>query len=307
MADLWRWWMRLLADRCLARSDAATATPWDSYTHVKFAKTATLWSVRGFLNVESPVDIGLFDHSCHQMEELLASRTAHSELLRMTFHTTSLAARRACATVEDWPHLFRGMRPTGGTSSGSARTEKRQLLIGAALGTVFGGILWNEISDWVQDTTATDAIEKLQEDMALLRNYTAVFAARIRTRLDKEFLIQSVITELGSHIASYDAAIWRLVSGHRLTPPLLTAECRHRIWTRWTKELPHALPFGEEVLLELPASYRLEDGTLFLHLHLPLLDQTYHLYNVQYFPVYGPLGKPFQGVPPGDQDLIEEA
>ena len=264
----------------------------DSYTHVKFAKTATLWSVRGFLNVESPVDIGLFDHSCRRMEELLASRTAHSELQRMTFHTTSLAARRACATVEDWPFLFRGTRPTGGTRRGSFKRENRQLLIGAALGTVFGGILWNEISDWVQDTTATDAIERLQEDMALLRNYTAVFTAKVRTRFDKEFLIQSAITELGSHTASYDAAIWRLVSGHRLMPPLLTAEGRHHIWTKWTKELPRALLFGEEVLSELPASYRLEGGTLFLHLTLPLLDQDYHLYNLQDFPVAGPSGKP---------------
>ena len=162
MADLWRWWMRL----AVVGVATATSTSRDTYTHVKFAKTATLWSVRGFLNVESPVDIGLFDHSCRRMEELLASRTAHSELQRMTFHTTSLAARRACATVEDWPHLFRGTPPIGGTRSGSVRREKRQLLIGAALGTVFGGILWNEISDWVQDTTATDAIERLQEDMA---------------------------------------------------------------------------------------------------------------------------------------------
>ncbi len=74
--------------------------------------------------------------------------------------------------------------------------------------------------------------------------------------------------------------------------PLLTDEGRHRIWTRWTKELPRALPFGEEVLSELPASYRLEDGTLYLHLHLPLFDQAYHLYNLQDFPVFGPLGKP---------------
>ena len=116
--------------------------------------------------------------------------------------------------------------------------------------------------------------------MALLRNYTAVFAAKIRTRFDKEFLIQSAITELGSHIASYNAAIWRLVSGHCLTPLLLTAEGRHRIWTRWTKELPRAPPFGEEVLSELPASYRLEGGTFFIHLHLPLLDQAQHLYNL---------------------------
>ncbi len=273
------------------KTSSEAPPPEDSYTHVKFAKTATLWSVRGFLNVESPVDIGLFDHSCCRMEDLLATRTAHSELQQMTFHTTSLAARRACATVEDWPHLFRDMKRTRGTRSGSGRREKRQLLIGAALGTVFGGILWNEISDWVQDTTATDAIEKLQEDMAVLRNYTAVFEAKIRTRFDKEFLIQSEITELGSHIASYDTAIWRLVSGHRLTPPLLTAKGRHRIWTRWTKELPRTL-FGEKVLSELPASNRLEDGTLYLHLHLPLLDQAYHLYNLQDFPVSGPLGKP---------------
>ena len=136
-------------------SNVAATSAGDSYTHVKFAKTAMLWSVRGFLNVESPVDIGLLDHSCRRMEELLESRTAHSELQRMTFHTTSLAARRACATVEDWPHLFRGSQPIGGTRSGSAKREKRQLLIGAALGTVFGGILWNEISDWVQDTTVT--------------------------------------------------------------------------------------------------------------------------------------------------------
>ncbi len=200
MADLWRWWMWLSIVGWMSRSNAAGAG--DSYTHVKFAKTATLWSMRGFLNVESPVDIGLFHHSCHRLEELLESRTAHSELQRMTFHATSLATRRACATVKDWPHLFRGTRPIGGTRSGSAKREKRQLLIGAALGTVFGGILWNEISDSVQDTTATDAIEQLQEDMALLRNYTAVFAAKIWMRFDKEFLIQSVITELGSHIAS---------------------------------------------------------------------------------------------------------
>ncbi len=266
--------------------------PEDSNTHVKFAKTATFWSVHGFLNVESPVDIGLFDHYCRRMEDLLATRTAQSKFQRMTFHTTSLAASRVCATVEDWPHLFRDTKRTGCTCSGSGRREKRQLLIGTALGTVFGGILWNEISDWVQDTMVTDAIEKLQEDMAVLRNYTAVVAAKIRKRFDKEFLIQSAITKLGSHIASYDTAIWRLVSGYRHTPPLLTAEGCHRIWTRWTKELPCALPFGEEVLSELPASYSLEDGTLYLHLHLPLLDRAYHLYNLQDFPVSGPLGKP---------------
>ena len=131
------------------RSDGIGGRQLDSYTHVKLAKTATLWSVRGFLNVESPVDIGLFDHSCHRMEDLLEARTANSKLQRMTFHTTLLAAKRACATVEDWPHLFRGMRPSGGTHNGSAKREKRQLHIGAALGTVFGGILWNEMSDWV--------------------------------------------------------------------------------------------------------------------------------------------------------------
>ncbi len=63
-------------------SNVATASVGESYTHVKFAKTATLWSVRGFLNVESPVDIGLFNHSCRRMDELLESRTAHSELQR---------------------------------------------------------------------------------------------------------------------------------------------------------------------------------------------------------------------------------
>ncbi len=229
--------------------------------------------------MESPVDIGLFDHSCSWMEALLKTRTAHSGFQRMTFHTTSLAARRVCATVEDWLHLFRGTRQTGDTHSGSDRREKRQLLIGAALGTVFGGIIWNEISDWVQDTMATDAITRLQGNMAVLRNYTTVFAAKIRTRFDNEFLIQSVITELRSHIASCDAAIWRLVSGHRLAPPLLTAEGLHRIWTRWTKELPRPLPFGEEVLSDL-------------HLNLPLLDQACHLYNFQGFPLSGPLGKP---------------
>ncbi len=57
-------------------------------------------------------------------------------------------------------------------------------------------------------------------------------------------------------------------------------------------ELPHALPFGDEVLSELPYSYRLEDVTLFLHLHLPLLDQAIHLYNLKDFPISGPLGKP---------------
>ncbi len=136
------------------------------------------------------------------MEELLVTRIAHSVLQKMTLNTTALAAKRVCATIGDWPHLFRGTRPTGDTRSGSDRRKKQQLLIGAALGTVFGDILWNEISDWVQDTTATDAITRLQEDMAVLRNYTAVFVAKIRTRLDKEFLIQSAITELGSHIAS---------------------------------------------------------------------------------------------------------
>ncbi len=53
-----------------------------------------LWSVKGFLNVESPVDIGLFDHSCQQMDALLRKRMPHSDLQRMTFHTTSLAAKR---------------------------------------------------------------------------------------------------------------------------------------------------------------------------------------------------------------------
>ena len=187
------------------------------------------------------MDISLFDHSCRRMEDLLEKRTAHWAPQEMMFHTTTLAARRVCATVEDWPHMFRDMRRTGGTRSGSARREKRQLLIGAALGTVFGGILWNEITDWVRDTTATDAIEKLQEDMAVYRNYTGVFAAKIRKTLDKEFLIQAGITELGLHISSYNAAIWRLVSGHPLTPPLMTAEGCNHIWTRWTKAPQPAL------------------------------------------------------------------
>ena len=117
------------------------------YSQVKFEKTATLWSMRGFLNMESPVDIGLFDHSCQQMEALLRMRTPHSELQKMLFHTTSLEARRVCTTVKDRPHLIRGMRRTGNTLNGSGRRVKRQLLFGTALGTVFRGIVWNEISD----------------------------------------------------------------------------------------------------------------------------------------------------------------
>ncbi len=237
------------------------------------------------------MDLSLFDHSCQWMEALLRTRTVHSDLQRMMFHTT-LAARRVFATVEDWQHLFRSRKQTGGTHSGSCKMVQRQMPIGADLGTVFGSIQWNEISDWVSDSTGTDAIEKLKEDMDLLRDYTAVFAAKIQNRFNNESLIQATIVELGSHIASYDTAIWRLVSGHLLLPLLLSAEGRHRIWTKWTRELPCVLPFGEEVLLELPASYCLEDGTLFLHLHLPLLDQAFHLYNLQDFPVSGPQGKP---------------
>ncbi len=201
MADCLWWWMRLFFFAgCLAQGDT-TSTPSDRYTQVKFAKTATLWGVKGFLNVESPVDISLFDTSCRQMEALLRTkRTAHSEMQRKMFHTTSLLARRVCATIEDWPHLFSGMQRTEGTHSGSSKRAKRQLLFGAALDTFFGGILWNGISDWAQDTTATDTIKRLQEDMAVLRNYRAVFAANIRTRFDKEFIIQAVNTELGSHI-----------------------------------------------------------------------------------------------------------
>ncbi len=81
-----------------------TITPSDWYTLVKFAKTATLWSVSCFLNVELPVDISFLDRSCPQMEALLRKRTAHLDLQRMTFCTTALAARRVCATVEDWQH-----------------------------------------------------------------------------------------------------------------------------------------------------------------------------------------------------------
>ena len=54
---------------------------------------------------------------------------------------------------------------------------------------------------------------------------------------------------------------------------------------------------GGKVLSELPYSYRLEDKTLFLHLHLPLLDQAFHLYNLQDFPISGPLGKPVFSLP----------
>ncbi len=293
--DCWRWWMQCLwilvcTSGGRGRLDHSP-TPINT-APVKFARTATLWSARGFLNIESPVDLSHFSVSCRRLQALLESRTTHSVYQEMTFHTTALAAKRVCATVGDWPHLFGATTPTGGTRSESGRRPKRQLVIGAALGTVFGGILWNEISDWVRDTTATDAIERLQQDMNLLHNYTTVFTRKIVTRFDKEFLIQVAIAELGSHIASYDAAIWRLVSGHRLTPPLLTAEGRHRIRQRWTQELPRALPFGEEVLSELPASYRLEDGTLFVHLHLPILHQAFHLYHIQDFPVSGPQGKP---------------
>ena len=180
---------------------------------------------------------------------------------------------------------------SGGILSGSGRRGKQQLLIGTALSTNFGGILWNEISDRARDTAVTDAIEKVQHDMDTLSNYTAVFVEKIKTRFNKECLIQMAITELGLGIAGYDAAIWRLVIGHCPTPPLLTANgCRH-IWTRWMQELPHAFPFGDKVLSELPASYCL-DRTLFLPLPLALLAQAYHLYNLQDFPVSGPQGKP---------------
>ncbi len=59
MEDLWRWWIGLLLlVGWVLRSNVAVKTG-DSYTHVKFAQTATLWSVWCFLNVESPVDISL--------------------------------------------------------------------------------------------------------------------------------------------------------------------------------------------------------------------------------------------------------
>ncbi len=77
MADCWQWWMRIfLFMGCLAGlpvSGSAIITPSDAVMQIKFAKMASLWSVRGFLNVESPVDIGLFDHSCQQMEFVVAA------------------------------------------------------------------------------------------------------------------------------------------------------------------------------------------------------------------------------------------
>ncbi len=93
--------------------------------------------------------------------------------------------------------------------SRSSRMGKRQQLISAALGTVFWDILWNKISDWTHDSTAWDAIEKLQQDMDTLSNYISVFEEKIKTRFDKDFLIQAAIAELGLHITSYDAATWR--------------------------------------------------------------------------------------------------
>ncbi len=177
-------------------------TPLEHTAQVKFTRTATLWSARGFLNIESSVDRSHFDVSCRRLQALLEDRQTYSVYQEMTFHTTALAAKRVCATVGDRPQLFGATTPTGGTHSGSGRRPKRQLVIGAALGTVIRGVLWNEISDWVHDTTATDAIERLQKDMTLLHNYTTVFVRKIVTRFDKEFLIQAAITELGSHIAS---------------------------------------------------------------------------------------------------------
>ncbi len=37
--------------------------------------------------------------------------------------------------------------------------------------------------------------------------------------------------------------------------------------------------------------FHIEGGKLFLHLHLPLLDHAYHLFNLQDFPVASPKGK----------------
>lgn len=131
------------------------------YTQVKFERSAPLWSVKGFLHVELPVDIRIFHDPCLQMEAILRRRTAITDYQNMTYQTTALAARRVCTTVKDWPHLFGDTQRTGDTPSEFGRRLKRQLLIGAAWGTVFAGIMWNQVSDWVSDTTATDAIERL--------------------------------------------------------------------------------------------------------------------------------------------------
>ncbi len=136
MVDCWRWWMWLPhLVGCLAGETAADG---DKYAQVRFTRTATLWSVKGFRNVELPMDLGLFDHSCQQMEALLRTRKPQSKLQSTTLNTTSLAARRVCATIENWPHWFRSMKQTGGTHKVSGKKVKRQLLIGTALGTVFG-------------------------------------------------------------------------------------------------------------------------------------------------------------------------
>ncbi len=53
---------------------SAALTPSSCHTRVSFAKSATMWSVHGFLIIKFCMDIGLFDHYCQQMEARAGSR-----------------------------------------------------------------------------------------------------------------------------------------------------------------------------------------------------------------------------------------
>ena len=223
-----------------------------------------------------------------QMEALLRKKTVHSALQKMMFHTTSLAVRRVCATVKDWLHLFRGgleahtADPAGGRSGTCLSAQpwapswgnpvERDFRLGVRH---YGDGRYREAPGGhgrppqLHGGVCGKDMDRVRQRVPHPGGDHRVGVAHCQLRHGH--------LETGQWSPSYAA-----IAHRRGTPPHLD---------KVDEGVARTLPFGEEVLSELPASYRLEDGTLFLHLHLPLLDQAYHLYNLHDFPVSGPLGK----------------
>lgn len=270
-------------------------------------KEAEMWTAEGVLHLKFPVELNSMKERCEDLTNTISKlkqRALENKELRewQTSQVAQHTMEAACEQMDSWPSVL-------GSQHGR---PKRQLLLGAAIGTMFGSFVLPEISSWFSHDAVQENVQKMEREVENLRKQADYLERRYRDSKERTMdLLQVAIVTQRFEAATQrmTAALVHLVATNRLTPTLLPVGAVRRVWSAYKEEMdPHfEPPYQEEVVYEVPASYELAaDGRFYIYLHCPLLSMNFHLYHYTSFPISAGTGAFMLRADEGDLLAVNE-
>ena len=282
-----------VAPTAAAKTTPETTTP---TARAAFQSQGSLYSTEGMVTIAFTVDTQQFVPACQEMHASIVNHFDRSEWWEQEILLAQESVERACRSMQFWP---------GMVQSALHSRPRRQVLLAAAAGTVFGSVVIPEVEHWLFGGATSATMDKTQIEIDRLVKAVNLLVQKANVQQDAHNCLRinanaEVLTRI---IHEYTQSFVTLLSNNRLTPPLLSLEAADEAWNLYRNASDNRnLPFGREFIYEMPASYQVTDNKVHVLLHLPIIQEEYEIYRYQPFPMPHPDGPVFLRAP--HQDLL---